>query len=155
MVTNKHPTTGIAYGVIACQSLDDDLLHFLLYEKGKDLSYEAACQEEIGRQEDAYHEMLASMDPEYVDCMDPADFEPNLDNFDPQIEEPIVEGEYQGVHYRTTWLGGAQLLWIFESPFTEECQPCSPCVPGAGNLDNPDPGGMETYSVPADWRRQE
>lgn len=159
MSTNKHPITGIAYGLIACQNLDDDVLHTLLYEKGKDLSYEAACREETARQCDEFNAALDTVS-QYTGSQHLVDdlrdeFEPDLNNFEPQIEEPIIEGEYQGVHYHTTWLGGAQMLWVFESPHIEPCRPCSPCAPGAGDLDNPEPNGMLTYSVPPEWRERD
>ena len=158
MVTNKHPITGIAYGIIACQNLDYDVVYTLLYEKGKDLSYEQACQEETAQQrkefDSAIEELRRWVNDETLASVAEL-FEPDLNNFEPQIEEPIVEGEYQGVKYHTTWLGGAQMLWVLESPHIEPCRPCSPCAPGAGDLDNPEPNGMLTYSVPPDWRERD
>ena len=43
-----------------------------------------------------------------------------------QIDEPIIEGECEGVKYRTSWLGGALHFFIFESPVIAKCRPCSP-----------------------------
>lgn len=37
------------------------------------------------------------------------------------------------------------------SPFFTFCQFCSPCVPGAGNLDHPIPDGVKTYCLGHDW----
>ena len=44
-MTNYNPETGIPYGVIACDSLDYDVVDELWYTHGKDLSYEAAVNE--------------------------------------------------------------------------------------------------------------
>lgn len=41
-------------------------------------------------------------------------------------------------------------LWVFKSPVTVECKFCSPCVPGAGDLNNPVEGGVKTYGLPSD-----
>jgi hypothetical protein len=163
MTTNQHPTTGIAYGIIACNSLDPDVLHELLYVKGKDLSYDEACKEEEARQRAEFDEAVTTIQ-QYVSTAIAQElreeFEPNLDSFEPMIDEPIIEGECGGVSYRTTWLGGAQLLWVFESPRIANFLVCSPCVPGAADLDNPrDLGDMAGsvlgYDVPPGWRFKE
>ena len=35
------------------------------------------------------------------------------------------------------WLGGAPLIWVFESPYVTYCKGCSPCIPCAGDLEHP------------------
>lgn len=42
-------------------------------------------------------------------------------------------------------------LFICESPYYTTCLFCSPCVPGAGDLDNPIEGGVKTYCLGHDW----
>lgn len=39
-------------------------------------------------------------------------------------------------------------LFIMKSPYYTEC---SPCVPGAGNLDSPMEGGVKSYCLGPDW----
>lgn len=39
--------------------------------------------------------------------------------------------------YQISWLGGAPLLWTIDSKFVTPARPCSPCVPGGVDLDNP------------------
>lgn len=51
------------------------------------------------------------------------------------IDEPIIEGTYEGVKYRISWLGGAPILRIIEGPLGYARELCSPCVPNAANLD--------------------
>jgi predicted RNA-binding Zn-ribbon protein involved in translation (DUF1610 family) len=42
-------------------------------------------------------------------------------------------------------------LMVTKSPYFTYAQFCSPCVPGAGNLDNPMPDGVKTYCLGPDW----
>lgn len=42
-------------------------------------------------------------------------------------------------------------IMICRSPYYTFAQFCSPCVPGAGNLDTPMPDGVKTYCLGADW----
>lgn len=58
------------------------------------------------------------------------------------------------VKLRLGHLGGAPLLWVIESPYFTRASWCSPCVPGAGDLDNPKSltaeGGVRCHCLPAD-----
>jgi len=40
---------------------------------------------------------------------------------------------------------------ILKSPYYTFARYCSPCVPGAGNLDDADPNGVKTYCLGHDW----
>lgn len=42
-------------------------------------------------------------------------------------------------------------LMVLKSPVMINAQFCSPCFPGAGNLDNPCPSGPLTYALELDW----
>lgn len=42
-------------------------------------------------------------------------------------------------------------LMILESPYYTYCQYCSPCVPGAGNLETEVQNGVKTYCLGVDW----
>lgn len=184
-MTNTNPTTGIRYGVIAFNNLDPDLGQELWYTYGKDLTYEAACEEllaEIERNadniEDEVRIAIAESDPALIGDEDyeegrvllryealgyddredyiQSKFEDTAQNF--HIDEPVIEGEYEGVKYRIDWLGGAPLLWVFEGPVGRCNSLCSPCVPNAGDLDSgfiddEMEAGYECYVVPRDWLR--
>lgn len=151
---NYNTETGIPFGTIYLNNLDPDTASWL-WTEGIDLSYEEAY-------EDAKAEIRSDIDQEIQDgTFDPDedDIEDEialrLENLDIQIDEPTIEGEYEGVKYMISWLGAAPLLWVFESPFTGRYHQCSPCVPGAGDLDSPDEDGELCYDVPPDWRRKE
>lgn len=80
-----------------------------------------------------------------------------------QGEEEEIEGDLDGVHYVTSWLGGALNFFILESPRTTLVRSlCSPCVPNAGDLDSgkaefsvEGDRGYLCYDVPAEWRDTE
>lgn len=57
-------------------------------------------------------------------------------------------------HYELNYLGGAALIWVIKSPETAFANLCSPCCPGAGNLDSLDPDGYECYAIPAEYHDQ-
>lgn len=42
-------------------------------------------------------------------------------------------------------------IMVLASPYYTFAQFCSPCVPGAGNLDHPMPDGAKTYCLGHDW----
>lgn len=41
-------------------------------------------------------------------------------------------------------------IWVIKSNYTINAQYCSPCAPGAGNLNSPCPSGPLTYCLPLD-----
>ena len=182
-MTNINQETGIRYGCISAQSIHPDILYDVIDVVGKNLSYAEAeaeirvkCEGEAHQLEEevriglmelggfterefenalelgvekAYNDLGFTCHDDCVESWISVEMEYAY------IEEPIIEFEYEGVKGRTSWLGGACNLWIFESPHTGLYQECSPCVPGAGNLDQPFEWGVLTYDVPADWRVKE
>jgi len=57
------------------------------------------------------------------------------------------------VKYEQSWLGGAQMIDVIESPWVTWCRPCGPCCPNAGNLHElTEYGqGMLAYCLPPDY----
>lgn len=162
MTANINPDTGIAYGYISANQMDPDTVQWLLYDAGTDLSYEEALADlrfEVERAADeidsflergieaAYERLGYAGREDYVDTRVESESEAI------QIDEPIIEGECEGVKYRTSWLGGALHFFIFESPVISKCRPCSFCVPNAGDLGSE--GDYEAYGVPDDWLYKE
>lgn len=180
---NRDPDTGTRYGYISANSLDPDVVDEMMYgSQATDLTYQQALEElkaTIEREAEHIEEeaLIALGEVDYAlrhsdaaqeDAIDAAYTRRGYDDREDfiatrteqesehiQIDEPIHEGELDGVQYRTSWLGGALHVWAFESPHTGLYAECSPCVPGAGNLDCPDVDGVLTYDVPADWRASE
>lgn len=184
-----------AYGVISSQSLHTDQVDHLLYTTGSDIT---ALQAEVERlvslcrdndivlPESALKTLPGGLyGSEETECMiedynctidalvmilEEADVSiPEEDLF---FDEPITVGTCEGVTYQTCWLGGALHFFILRSPVVQKVKTCSPCFPGAGDLDNikslpveasPELEGDFTvgyvpyadctaYAVPADWR---
>lgn len=156
---NYNPDTGIPYGTIYLHHLDSDLAQELWYTHGEDISYKLALKElraEVTRDvEDEYGDDESDDRLNEEDMADEIDRRVETQSEFINIDEPTIEGEYEGVKYMISWLGGAPLLWVFSSPFTGSYAQCSPCVPGAGDLETPDEYGVVCYDVPPDWRRDE
>lgn len=174
MLSNICPTTGIRYGVISCNSLDQDLVNDLFYgPQAEDLSYQAAYAEaraEAGSEYDCAKEeaeiAAAETDRNMTDaeqeCFIETWFEQHemlsdrdefidqkLEMFSDicQIDEPTIVGEHEGVKYQITWLAGAPLVWILSGPEGSARQLCSPCVPNAADLDG---GFVLDSEIPVD-----
>lgn len=184
MTVNINPATQIAYGYISAQALDDDLVQELQFgSQAKDVYYQEAKIEErkrLARDEEVQQAAAESAGRAFGMLDDDDRYRGALqyinetwegsaweqafnDNYQP--DEPVHEGEIvipqQGNHaegwvkYRTSWLGGALHVWIFDSPHvTQQARRASPCVPNAGILDTLD-GDVLAYDVPADWRREQ
>lgn len=163
MKPNTDPDTGIHYGIIRSDSIHPEVLHSLLYEKGKDVSYTSALEDHIAAKrkefddaaeelsikraetgEDRENQNVGEDDPEFDEEFEKEEFSENY-----CCDEPVTEGVHEGVSYLTTWFGGALLMWIFKSPVMTKCREASMCVPNAGNLDQP--GDYLAYGVPVDW----
>lgn len=145
-MVNANPTTGVRYGYISADSLHPEVLDKLQYgRQATDLRYKNFKTEVYAAMRATLADWLSkqAIDAAFDAAMEYAEF---------NDDEPIHEGEYELVKYRTSWFGGALHVWIFESPETGHYAECSPCVPGAGNLDCPDLDGVVCYDVPSDWR---
>lgn len=147
-MTNINPTTGIRYTVYSMVKLDPDVYHELWYGNGAvDVTLEEAYSEALAEaKEQARLEAI-----ENGEEFDEEDFVEGWECPDFDIDEHDIEGVYKGVHYQISHLGGAELLWVLESPHTAEFSLCSPCCPGACDGDHPIVGGFKGYAVPAEW----
>lgn len=149
MTANINPVTGIRYGIISANALDPEIIDEI-QQRGTDVHYEAFCDEIRAE----VHDADSVPDDEKDD-----EIERRITNYGGQFydDEPVHEFNLQGVKGRTTWLGGALHVWVFESPVTGVYRLCSPCVPNCGDLNSPvdvlrDKVGELCYDVPADWR---
>jgi hypothetical protein len=156
---NVNPETGIRYGVIAAQSLNSDLFDDLTIYRGENESLAEALKELRDAIEAEAHEVEETFadtgkswaDTKWSDWDDYVESQYERRSEGVEIDEPVYSGTYEGVKYRVGWLGGAQIVWILESPETTHADLCSPCVPNAGNLDSRSPNGFECYDVPKGW----
>lgn len=179
MIANMNTSTGYPFGVIALRSLDDDIVNDLtLGPDVVNLTYMAAYNEakrkavqdwsaeleeaEIAASEVDYHMPTCDRDDFVADHMHNAlgyyaeeeYVDAELDAFSDMYQEDCdtLEGVYDGVSYRISYLGGAGILWSLDGPLTCVRAFCSPCVPGAADLDSGfDPDGVLCHGVPASW----
>lgn len=161
---NFNTESGLAFGCISFNALADWCNDDLWYgDKAVDLSWQWAMEELKAEGERAYVNLLEEAGISAAESG--ADREPgfNLEDWEEKwfdhknheydkeafveayiergresidISEPIIEGECGGVKYRITWLGGAPILYSFNGPTGVAVAGCSPCVPGAADLDS-------------------
>jgi hypothetical protein len=132
MAPNTNPETGIRYGVVSLHSLEDWVWDEF-FQSGTNLTYQACLEEWRSENPDA----------------DEDEFNDSYEGEEECYELVTSEGLKLGLSY----LGGAGLVWVYESPHKTTARLCSPCCPNAGDLDNRTPGGVECYTLPEDWFR--
>lgn len=154
MAANINPNTGVAYGVISARSLDPEIIA-MIEDNGDNVS-EQNAEDEIRREINAEIEGGKLEADAFGDEM-----EKRIQRWHENSDEHVyryVEYDDDGkieVEVYSTWLGGAQLLYVIQSPHLCSAAPCSPCCPNAGDLDNRYENGdrgVTCYDVPPDWR---
>lgn len=153
--TNRDAKTGIRYGVISANSIMPECLDCVDFDYG-----DPACPKCGNIVFDATEDDSEDVDENGNDVDHPqyghgcADFfcstcRHTLDSGDCYGDEPngwsLTEDGYQ----LTSCLDNA--VFVLASPYYTKAQFCSPCVPGAGNLDSADEDGIETYCLGHDW----
>lgn len=153
---NYNPETKIPYGVIALNNLHDWLIDELyqlpnpLYDEVLANSAREQLLEHFADDEDRCDEISELSNDDILDMAEETLDTGWSDDIDVGLEG--VKGTIDGVKVGVSELGGAYLLWVFESPHTGTYSACSPCVPGAGDLDSPNENGITCYDVPSYWR---
>lgn len=136
VMANVNPETGIRYGVASLNNLADWVFDEFFYH-GTNVSYEKALEE---FKKDVLKRAMSVSDEEIQRFSD-----------EYQGEEECYTLERDGLKLGLSYLGGAPLVWVYESPFTTYARECSPCVPNAGDLDNQDESGVQCYTLPPEW----
>jgi hypothetical protein len=138
-LANIDSATGIRYGVISQNSVSADAVDEIL-DYGTDVAWEAALKDVINEARD--RAVVEGEDPDYVD-------EDEIrDRLGDTWETNFANYEYDSGGYRVTGCLDND-LFVLRSPFFTFAQFCSPCVPGAGNLDTPFMGlAVPHYDAP-------
>ena len=152
---NINRETGIHFGAISGHSLDPDVL-CELQDKIFCLEYESALCEYLKSRLLSVQTLVLGdhlTSNQLVDLCEENDIDTCLDYFTDNFDcyEPTGTIEHDGLIVTFDWLGGCPLIIVKESPFITFANPCSHCVPNAGDLDNLDPDGVECYTVPESW----
>ena len=125
---------GTAYGVVSMNSLESWVFEEF-FNDGVNVSYEEA---------------LAEAKSQYGD-----DFDEEKFNESYECDEENYTLEVDGLKLELSHLGGAEIVWVLESPETVMARECSPCCPNAGDLNNKvAEGGVLTFDLPAHWYRK-
>lgn len=135
-LVNVNPETGIRYGVVSLDSLQDWVFDEFFHH-GTNETWAEAIRDYIA-------ENPGSDEEDASEALEHA-----------QFEEEVYSLEKDGMKLQLSYLGGAPLVWVFESPHKAMVRECSPCVPNAGDLNSKIDGGFECYDVPAEWYRTE
>jgi len=139
----NHDKDGVPYGVASLHGLAE-WVYDEFVEYGENLTFNAVVEdflhtwdvENPGRseeREDAREEALERFLDEVY------------------LEEEEYRLEKDGMTLGLSYLGGAPLVWVLDSPYTAIARPCSPCCPGAGDLDSRDESGIRCLSLPPEW----
>ena len=146
--SNVDLETRIRYGMIRQHSLDSDALQEV-YE-GEDMGFtdqRDALIDELARTIKATVEDYGRItDDEARECAE--EIADGIEWGDTDNSGPYVY-DSEVLKLQTTNDNGD--LWVFKSPFYTHTQFCSPCVPGAGNLDTYCVDGPKTYCLSHDW----
>ena len=147
---NYNEVTKIRYGTVYLNELDGDVSNEIWDAAATDY-YERQYQDMINNPSDYGLTPDNPEDDETEWCYDDAIQEYN----DSCCNDEITgAGEYEGITFELSMLGGAYLVFITESPVIVHAELCSPCVPGAGDLSSLNVDGVECYGIPADWRQK-
>lgn len=134
---NVDPATGIRYGVISQHSVSDAWNDCAEPEYG-----DPSCPDCGGEVTDQFPD--DSTGDYYCAQCDSGYWS------DVAFPEDPIGWRYEGDDYFLVDCLGTDVM-VLKSPFYTRARFCSPCVPGAGNLDSPDVLGVRTYCLGHDW----
>lgn len=142
--TNRNSETGIHYGVISQHSVLQAWADSAEPDYGKPTC--PKCGNDVVDYDDDKHGEYDGRG-----CCDYAceSCERYYESCDAYGEEPIG-WNYEGDGYILTDCLDSD-IFVIDSPYYTFASFCSPCVPGAGDLDSPADGGAKTYCLGHDW----
>jgi len=131
-MTNYDEKTGIRYGVISPHSINQDALNDI-YTNGTDPYYGEGIKEIKQHVQDfisSYPYRISEGTQDSIRDMLIEDFSDGYENPDGAID--YSDNEYD-LHVSGDNFG----IFVMKSPYYTYCRGCSPCAPGAGDLDSP------------------
>lgn len=152
--SNIDNATGIRYGCISQNSLHE-YAHEEIVNHGRDLTFEQYQEDAKEKLRSALsdyfsdskwgNETQSKLDSAVEDAYDAVSDGLN-DNYQPDATQYLYEKDGYTIQ---TCLDND--LIVTKSEFYTHAQFCSPCVPGAGNLDTFCPTGPKTFCLGHDW----
>ena len=125
-----------AYGVISANSVASHIWDIL------EPTYQAACPNCGDDLDDDQVAILSSDSLPCPSCDEIIEDDQSIYGDEPsgwQSNDPDLELDYSS---------DMSVIWVLKSPVAVKSQYCSPCCPGAGNLDSPCDEGVLTYALP-------
>ncbi|MCP4537799.1 MAG: hypothetical protein GY832_11700 [Chloroflexi bacterium] len=150
--TNIDAENGIRYGVISVNRLNEWAYEDFEADYGdpccpkcgneaKDYSdYPGESDDEMDTWEHAEHEC-----DDYICCDCQYVFGSESAYGEEPVGHTLDKDGYRGC------LDSHNDVMLTKSPYFTHAQFCSPCVPGAGHMENPCPDGPQTYCFGPDW----
>lgn len=158
-MTNVNSSTGISYGVINANEINGDVLERIMFgtntvaldllraridhiEK-QNINFVLpviSLSESTNRFYNRVYEALDKCDYDWYD------YDQSMEDVSNDVYSAIVDG--CEVLYSTE----SNTVTVIDSPYTDKFARCSPCYPGAGDLNTRDNNGISTYTVPSDWK---
>lgn len=135
LMPNMNFETGIHYGCISQHSLDPCVLDDLISDSS-DLIYDESKDEFIDDLKDAVQEILNNNGIENVTSED-INFDVAINEWDETYMNDNHHYLYDDGEYELDFSDDLVSIIIKKSPYYTFCEGCSPCVPNAGNLDEP------------------
>jgi hypothetical protein len=144
--SNYNPVTGIHFGVIAQNSINLDCTQDFEMDYGKPTC--GQCGNPAIDSADVPEEL---QEKNWYKGQDYACVECERTFWSDQAfpDEPMG-WTYEREGYKLTDCLDSD-IFVLDSPFYTFTQYCSPCVPGAGNLNTPVEDGVKTYCLGHDW----
>lgn len=145
--TNRDPVNGIRYGVISANSVAQAWYESSNADYGDPTC--PCCGNVVMEFEEMKHHQFTSYRKHSCEDFACEGCEISLDAAEVYGDEPIGHSYEEEGYTVTTCLDND--LMIIKSPYYTFARFCSPCVPGAGNLDDHDENGVQTYCFGHDW----
>jgi hypothetical protein len=155
-LANVDHATGIRYGVISPHTPNPEATQDI-WTSGENLTHAAA----VDAVKDQIRLALSRVLVDDFDIADAAQVEEHVsgiwgdveDRFNDRYEESEDTYRYEAEGYvlETSSLG----IYVIRSPYYTTARFCSPCCPGAGDLDAFEAGGVKTYCLGHDWFEEE
>lgn len=141
--TNIDLTTGIRYGVISQLSVGERW-----YDAAEPVYGDPTCPEcgnpVVDSNDVSNVDWSATKDYACAECRE------SYNSDEVFSDEPHGWSYKDADEYALTDCLDSDIM-VLKSPYYTFAQFCSPCVPGAGNLDTPVPDGAKTYCLGSDW----
>jgi hypothetical protein len=152
--TNRNTETGIRYGVIGQNSVNPDVFNDIEYEYAgpncPKCGDDAITIDENGQLSSGYHLNDLGDDWDVIGSEYACHRCKWTFDSDEAFGDESIGFTYDQDGYKLTDCLDTD-IFVIESPYYTFAPFCSPCVPGAGNLDNAMPTGIKTYCLGHDW----